>query len=339
MAVTGRLEVGTMARRAVLWSIAILNVAMGAWAQTTQSPPVAQAPPPVFRSGAELVALTVAVLDRDQRFVRGLSVNDFAVFEDGVRQDLSFFAASDVPLDLVLLIDSSASMGDKIKTVHEAAMGFLRTLRPNDRGAVVSFNDGVQVSQPLTGDLARLETAVRSTQAHGATALNNAIYVALKEFGRAAKQSGNVRRQAIAVLSDGEDTCSLMSFDDVLAEAKKSGVGIYTISLRTRPDSSQRGVFSTALYSMKTLAQETGAQSFFPASINELSSVYSSIADELDHQYALGYAPKNARPDGRFRRVIVQVVARPELRLRTRTGYFAERGAQPQVVAAAGTRY
>jgi Ca-activated chloride channel family protein len=287
---------------------------------------VAQVPPPVFRSGAELVALSVAVLDRDQRFVRGLSVADFAVYEDGVRQDVSFFAASDVPLDLILLIDTSASMTDKMKTVQGAALGFLGTLRGQDRGAVVAFSDGVQVLQELTGDLGSLERAVQSTQSRGATALNNAIYVALKEFGRSARQSGQVRRQAIAVLSDGEDTCSLISFDDVLAEAKKSGVGIYTISLRTQQASSRRqGIFSTALYSMKTLAQETGAQAFFPNEIADLSAVYAKIAEELDHQYALGYSPKNGRADGRFRRVVVQVVARPELRLRARTGYFAQR--------------
>jgi Ca-activated chloride channel family protein len=324
-----------MMRRLVLFSIVLVSVGTGASAQT---PPTAQdqAPAPVFRSGAELVALSVAVLDGDQRFVRGLSVNDFAVFEDGVRQDLSFFAASDVPLDLIVLLDTSASMSDKMRTVHEAALGFLRTLRGQDRGAVVSFNDSVQVRQPLTADQTKLEAAVRSTEPRGATALNNAIYVALKEFGRAARQTGNVRRQAIAVLSDGDDTCSLMSFDDVLLEAKKSGVGIYTISLRNRSDGGQRGSFSSALYSMKTLAQETGAQSFFPMSVGDLTRIYATIADELDHQYALGYAPKNGRPDGRFRRVVVQVVARPELRLRTRTGYFAERATPAAVVATAG---
>lgn len=327
-----------MARRLFGGVIVFLGLVSVVGAQTAAPPPnAAQPSPPVFRSGAELVALTVAVVDHDKRFVRGLNADDFAVFEDGVRQDLSFFAASDVPLDLVLLIDGSASMSDKVKTMHEAALGFLRTLRPGDRAAVISFNDGVQVRQALTGDLGRLEAAVRSTDAHGATGLNNAIYVALKEFGRGAKQSGDVRRQAIAVLSDGEDTCSLISFDDVLQEAKKAAVGIYTISLRSRTESG-RGTFSTALYSMKTLAQETGAQAFVPASINELSSVYSSIADELDHQYALGYSPRNTRADGRFRRVVVQVVSRPELRLRTRSGYFAERAARlPQVVAAAQT--
>lgn len=317
-------------RRLVLSFLAVLSVAPAAHAQVLLPAPtlkdtVAQVPPPVFRSGAELVALSVAVLDRNQRFVRGLAATDFAVFEDGVQQDVSFFATSDVPLDLILLLDTSASMSDKMKSVHEAALGFLRTLRGQDRGAVVAFNDGVQVLQALTGDFPSLERAVRSTQSGGATALNNAIYVALKEFGRSARQSGEVRRQAIAVLSDGDDTCSLISFDDVLGEAKKSGVGIYTISLRMRLSPRQQGTFSTALYSMRTLAQETGAQAFFPGAIEDLSGVYAKIADELEHQYAIGYSPKNGRADGRFRRVIVQVVSRPELRLRARTGYFAER--------------
>lgn len=317
-------------RRLGLSFLAVLSVAAAAHAQLLPPVPalkdtVAQVPPPVFRSGAELVALSVAVLDRNQHFVRGLAATDFAVFEDGVQQDVSFFATSDVPLDLILLLDTSASMSDKMKSVHEAALGFLRTLRGQDRGAVVAFNDGVQVLQALTGDFPSLERAVRSTQPSGATALNNAIYVALKEFGRSARQSGEVRRQAIAVLSDGDDTCSLISFDDVLGEAKKSGVGIYTISLRMRLGPRQHGIFSTALYSMKTLAQETGALAFFPAAIEDLSGVYGKIADELEHQYAIGYSPKNGRADGRFRRVIVQVVSRPELRLRARTGYFAER--------------
>lgn len=322
-----------MTRGLVLVSIVLVTVATGVRAQTPPAASEQAAQPPVFRSGAELVSLSVAVTDNDKRFVRGLSANDFAVFEDGVQQDVSFFAAADVPLDLILLLDTSASMSDKMKTVHEAALGFLRTLRESDRGAVVSFSDGVQVRQTLTNDPVKLEAAVLSTDAHGATALNNAIYVALKEFGRSARQAGDVRRQAIAVLSDGDDTCSLMTFDDVLLEAKKAGVGIYTISLRNKSDAPQKGFFSSALYSMKTLAQETGAQAFFPTSVADLAQIYGSIADELDHQYALGYAPKNARADGRFRRVVVQVVSRPGLRLRTRTGYFAVRATPLAVVA------
>jgi Ca-activated chloride channel family protein len=294
-------------------------------ASPAEQPP--QAAPPVFRSGADLVALNVAVLDQSQHFVRGLAPGDFAVYEDGVRQEVSFFAAQEVPLDLILLVDTSSSMTDKMSTVRAAALGFLRTLRPIDRGAVVTFADGVRIEQPLTRDTDTLVKAVNGTQARGATALYNAIYVALKEFGRAARQTGDVRRQAIAVLSDGEDTCSMIGFDDVLDLAKRTGVTIFTIGLRSPTDIAVKGSFDEALYSMKTLAQETGAQAFFPTEVRQLDGIYGKIAEELDSQYALGYTPKNNHVDGRFRRIIVQILSHPELRPRARTGYFAERGA------------
>lgn len=320
-------------RRLLTCSCLIFLCGASAAAQTPPPEPHSQSSGPVFRSGADLVSLNVAVLDGEQRFVQGLTAGDFAVYEDGVRQDVTFFAASEVPLDLILLLDTSASMGDKMKTLRTAALGFLHTLRPWDRGAVVSFADGVNVLQALTGDVARLENAVTSTGSRGATALHNALYIALKEFGRSAKQAGEVRRQAIAVFSDGDDTCSLISFDEVLAEAKRAGVSIYTISLRSSYLAEQRGRFSQALYSMRTLARETGAQSFFPDTIEELSGIYARIATELDHQYAIGYTPKNNRADGRFRRVVVQVIDRPNLRPRARTGYFADR-----IAASAMTR-
>ena len=119
--------------------------------------------------------------------------------------------------------------------VHEAAVGFLKTLRAIDRGAVVAFADGVDVVQELTPDRAALEQAIRRTTARGATSLHNALYIALKQFGRGAQPAAATsRRQAIAVLSDGEDTSSLVSFDDVLALARKSGVSIYPIALQSQ---------------------------------------------------------------------------------------------------------
>jgi len=213
--------------------------------------------------------------------------------------------------------------------VHDAATGFLKTLRPADRGAVVSFADSVVVLQPLTSDSGLLEKAVRSTAAHGSTALYNAVYIALKQFGQTAHGESDVRRQAIVLLSDGEDTSSLVAFDDVLGLARRMGVNIYTVSVQSK-SSAQRlaeqgghHYFSEADYAMKTLARETGAQAFFPAP-PELKGVYSVIATELANQYSIGYVPANSRPDGRFRRVIVQIVTRPELRLRTRPGYTAD---------------
>jgi Ca-activated chloride channel family protein len=279
----------------------------------------------VFRSGASLVALNVTVTDARQRFVSGLGAADFAIYEDGIQQDVRFFESSAVPIDLIVLLDTSASMRHRLDLVHEAALGFIATLREGDRGAIVAFNDGVDILQPLTADRAALESAIRSTAAHGSTALHNAIYVALKQFGRAARDAGEVRRQALAVLSDGADTSSLISFEDVLEVAQKSGVSIYPIALKAEWESSGGvpGNYSQSQYAMRKLAQDSGARAFFPQRIHELSDVYATIAEELSHQYSIGYAPRNPRPDGRFRRIVVRVTSRPELRSRARTGYLA----------------
>ena len=298
--------------------------------QPVSSTPGTQSP--VFRSGTHLVPLNITVTDSHKQFVKGLTVADFEVLEDGVQQQVQFFEASEVPLDLILLLDTSSSMSDKMDVVHEAATGFVKTLRREDRGAIVAFADGVDVVQQLTSDRAVLEQAIRRTAARGATSLNNALYISLRQFGRGARQDGDVRRQAIAVLSDGEDTSSLVSFDDVLREARKSGVSIYPIALQSKYTSArlastgQRRFFSQSEYSMRTLAQETGAQAFFPAQIVELKGIYGTIAEELSSQYSIAYAPANNRADGRFRRISVRVPARPDVRLRTRTGYTAESG-------------
>ena len=283
---------------------------------------------PVFRSGASLVALNVTVTD-GSKFVSGLQPDDFVVYEDGVKQDVQFFESASVPVDLILLIDTSASMSDKIDVVHEAAAGFLKALRLGDRGAVVTFSDIVTVVLPLTPDRDALERAVRRIGVHGSTALYNAVYTSLKQFGLAAHGAGDVRRQAIVVLSDGEDNRSLVSLDDVLALAHRTGVNIYTVSLRTRytpqglPTEGGRRYLSEADDAMETMARETGAQAFFPAPA-QLKRVYANIATELATQYSIGYVPVNSRPDGHFRRVIVQIITHPGLHPRTRPGYTAE---------------
>jgi Ca-activated chloride channel homolog len=132
------------------------------------------------------------------------------------------------------------------------------------------------------------------------------------------------------VLSDGDDTASLVSYDDLMELAKQAGIGIYTITLRSKflvTQASQRGhsYFSQSEFGMKALAQETGARSFFPTDVSELPSIYSAIAEELATQYALGYSSKNPKLDGAYRRVIVRVADRPGIKTRTRAGYLAAR--------------
>jgi Ca-activated chloride channel family protein len=322
---------------------AVLTAALALGAVSSSAQTVAPSATPlsqVFKSGSALVALNVTVQDDSSKYVAGLQPDDFAVYEDGVKQDVRFFESTAVPVDLILLIDMSSSMSDKLGFVHEAASGVLKTLRPADRGAVVGFADTVTMLQPLTSDHALLEQAVRGTGARGSTSLYNAVYVALKQFGQSARaEDGNVRRQAVVVLSDGEDTSSLVGFDDVLALARKTGVNVYTVSVQSRIDAVReqggRHYFSDSDYAMKTLARETGARSFFPDP-SDLKTVYGAIANELASQYSIGYVPANTRADGRFRRVIVQIVTRPQLHPRTRQGYTADVPASAAVVRSVG---
>jgi Ca-activated chloride channel family protein len=316
-------------RAALAALLLLLALAAGPSAQAPV-PPLPQGAPverKLFRSTASMVALNVTVTD-GAKLVTGLNANDFEVYEDGVQQQVRFFESRSVPMDVILLLDTSSSMRERMPVVHEAANGFMKILRGGDRGAVVAFADKVRVAQDLTPDASLIETAISSTVASGSTALNDAIYIALKQFGRRASDSGEVRRQAIAVLSDGEDTSSLIGFDEVVRLARRMGVTIYTIGLRSATDVLRQkaglSALSDSAYSLKTLAKETGAQSFFPGNVHELKVVYGAIADELEAQYSIAYAPTNARSDGQFRQIMVRVPTNPAYRPRTRTGYTAD---------------
>src|SRR5262245_31368404 len=117
-----------------------------------------------FRTGVDLVALTVTVTDSANRHVTGLTERDFVVTDDGVPQQVSFFASESVPLDLGIVLDTSGSMGPGLKIVREAACGLVRTLRPGDRGAVIEVKSGARIPQPLTSDLQLVEAAIRATR-------------------------------------------------------------------------------------------------------------------------------------------------------------------------------
>jgi Ca-activated chloride channel family protein len=152
----------------------------------------------------------------------------------------------------------------------------------------------------------------------------NAIYIALKDLKRVVATSlDEIRRQAIVVLSDGEDTSSLLPFEEVLDLAKRSETAIYAVGLRggDGPARSSKG-FQEAEFVLRQFSQETGGRAFFPSSIGDLAGVYDQIAEELSSQYTLGYTSKNTKRDGAWRRIVVRV-SRPGLTSRTKQGYFA----------------
>ena len=276
---------------------------------------------PSFRSGIDIVSLNVTVTDGANHYITDLDQPEFLVFEDGIKQNVTFFNRRQQPIALSLLLDSSASMEEHLSTLQTAASNFVHRLKSNDIAQIIDFDSRVEIRQTFTGNQAELDTAISQLTAGGSTSLHNAIYIALKELRKVrAVNEEDVRRQALIVFSDGEDTSSLVSFDEVLDLAKRSETSIYAIALRG-VDTQAKG-FREAEFAMRTLAQETGGRAFFPTKIDDLDGVYKQIADELASQYTLGYTSANPRRDGAWRRVVVQV-SRPNITPRTKKGYYA----------------
>ena len=274
-----------------------------------------------FRITVDLISLNVTVTDTRNRFITELARGNFFIYEDGIKQEVSVFSQEDLPLRMVLLMDTSASMEEKISSAQEAAIRFVGTLKEEeDVAQVVEFGSRARVLQSFTADRDKLAKVIGMIQAGGTTSLYNALYIALKNLAR---RRTDIRRQAIIVLSDGEDTSSIVTFDQVMELAKDTDVTIYTISLR---DGSRRRskYFSAAEHVLKKLAEETGGQWFFPEHIQELESVYDRISKELKSQYNIGYVSANTKRDGSWRRVVVQT-DRDNLIVRTKLGYYAPR--------------
>jgi Ca-activated chloride channel homolog len=298
-------------------------------APPAQTPAGPETPPeptrpqqPAFRAGVDLVSLNVTVVDGTQHYITSLTQPDFLVYEDGVKQDLTFFNRANLPIALSILLDSSASMEDKLATAQDAAIGFSKRLRREDLAQVIDFDSRVQIIQGFTSSVPDLENAIRRTNAGGSTSLYNAIYIALKELKKSkAASTEDVRRQAIVVLSDGEDTSSLVSFEEVLELAKRSETAIYAIGIRSREVGQMTKGFSEADFVLRQLSQETGGRVFFARQISELANIYGQIADELSSQYTIGYTSKNPKRDGAYRRLIVRV-NQPNSTARTKQGYY-----------------
>ena len=298
------------------FSLAVLFAAAGASALAAQGQRI--------RSGVELVSLNVTVTDNQGKFATDLKEEEFEVYEDGAKQKMTFFSKTQQPISLALLLDTSASMDERMGIAQQAAIGFAKQLHKEDQAEVIDFDSQVRVLSPFTNDAAALEKAILKTTANGSTSLYNALYIALTELKRLRSTSGpDIRRQAIVLLSDGDDTSSLIEFDRVLDSAKRSEVVIYCIGLRQGEIA--RREFKEAEFVLKQLASETGGRAFFPTDARELAKIYQGIWDELASQYAMAYSSGNPKRDGAWRRIQVRLL-RPNVTARTKQGYYGPTG-------------
>jgi len=299
---------------------ALLALSVVAASAGAQAPP-AQAPPPkpfTLEVEVDVVSVTAVVFDKSGKPVRGLGTKDVELFENGVKQEVSYFReasslgdeADRVPLSVVLVLDTSGSMNENIRFLREAVLNFVYKLEEVDTALVVSFNESVKGSAEFTGDIDRLERFVEGLQAWGGTSLYDAIHYSL---GRIKDQPG---RKAVIVFSDGADTTSSMEDKAVVDYARAVEATVYSIGFKGSGlmASSPRGF-------LRKIATETGGQFFAPDKVSELIKVFAEISNELKNHYLLAYTPARAA-DGSWREIALKV-NRPDAEVRVRKGYFA----------------
>jgi Ca-activated chloride channel family protein len=278
---------------------------------------------PRFGAGVEVVNLSVSVTDPRGHYLTDLQQRDFAILEDGVAQDPLVFMRDDVPVSLSLLLDVSGSMSDKLVVAQEAAARFVRRLQPGDSAQVVQFSERVSVLAGFSSDPVTLEAAIWSARASGATSLNTALYVALKELSSGDRRG--LRRRAVVMLSDGDDTSSAVTEEQVLELAGRSDVNVYAVSIQTRTPAPARPEHDRSIHFLTRLARQTGGQLHVAAALSELEPIYDRIMEELRTLYTIGYVSRNERRDGKWRRIVVLAPGRESVVIRHRDGYYAPR--------------
>jgi len=269
------------------------------------------------------VLLPVTARDVQGRVVRDLVEADFRIFENGRPQQIAMFSGDHIPTAVSLLLDTSASMQPNLAATQAAADAIVDRLGPKDTGQVVAFNSTVDVRQDFTSDHVLLRRAIDTTRADGSTALYNAVYIALRALQRGRPAGAEVRREAIILLSDGEDTVSLLDFDRVLDAARRSQTLVYTIDLQIGPGTPQQVRGKDSAYVLRQLAEQTGGRTYAVTDVHQLDGVYKEIYDAIAASYMLGYVPLPDAPGGDWRSISISVT-RPGVVARTRAGYFRQ---------------
>lgn len=259
----------------------------------------------------DLVEIFATVYSKAGGLAENLTEADFEILDRGKPQKIAKFElVRDLPLAVGLVLDTSGSMQESIGEAKHAASDFLRSVvRPTDRCFAVGFSDRPRLLMPLTPDVQAVQLAFRDLPAMGNTALHDALVFSLYQL------RGIRGRKALVLLSDGDDTSSLVPYDDALEFARRSGAAVYTIGLKV-------GAAQLAIRSkLEKLASETGGRSFFVSKADELDEVYGEISRELRSQYLLAFAPDPPGKEGVFSTVEVKAQG-GKLKTRAPRGYY-----------------
>lgn len=259
-----------------------------------------------------LVELPVSVTDATGAPIPNLKPEDFSIFENGKQQKISAFNfASNLPLSVGMLLDHSGSMQPRILAARAAAIEFFRDiLRPTDKAFFGAFAFDAKSLAPFVSDINSLEQQVNASgEASGGTSLYDAIVTGLYRF------RSIQGRKTLLVITDGEDTTSRLSYDEMLMYVRASRVPIDFIGVALG--------FSdiSGTSKMKALAAETGGVAYFIKDVKQLKDTYARLEKELRSQYLISYYTQSTKKDQNYRTVEVNV-ARPGARVRTIRGFI-----------------
>ena len=283
----------------------------------TDGPPATAEKNTPLVTNTDLISLTITVADRDGRHITGLDKSAFTIYDDKVPQKINFFSDSDTPVSLAIIFDTSNSMsGEKINHAREALARFVETSHREDEYFLISFSDRARLILDLTRDTSAVFDKFTHVKPHGETALYDAPYLGIEKV-----LHGSRARRAILLITDGNDTCSRYTLEEVRASLQETDVVVYSIGILSYSRVEARVGRST----LKEFALVSGGKAFFPQDTSEVIEAFDRIALELRHQYSIGYRPADLTVERRWHRLKVDVASKDGSRLfiRNRAGFYA----------------
>ncbi|HZS47400.1 MAG TPA: VWA domain-containing protein [Blastocatellia bacterium] len=267
-----------------------------------------------------MINLNVSVIDPDGKFVRGLSKENFEVFEDKTQQSINLFAFEDLPISIGFIFDVSGSMTGKAARARDALREFVNICHPDDEMFLIGFNTTAKLLVDNTKNDSEVINSVTMMPTAGNTALYDAVYMGVEKL----KQS-RYNRKVLLIISDGQDNNSRYTEKEIKDLVKESDVEIFSIGTTAI----WQQISLDDYYGMEVLdnlGTMTGGTAYFPRDFNEMARVCHNIGAELRNQYSIGYVPTNAKFDGKWRKLKVRIKGVKDSGfyvLRTRNGYYA----------------